>query len=163
MLEFGLFPLAMRSSFLHVTFSSLSKLQCVCQCVASSIVTGNTAPARAGGQQLGDRHTELCRTSLHPFPGISMTLSWEAALADAAVLGRAVSPACGAAFRAAMVRSAASENMAGRRRWQAVVLLLLFLLLPCELLSHQSCLPQAHQEGSVLKLFWWARTEVVRN
>lgn len=102
---------------------------------------------------MGDHHTELCRTFLHPFPGIGMTLSWEAALTDAAVLGRTVSPACRAAFQAAVVRSAASENMTGRRRWQAVVLLLLPLLLPCEPLSHQSRLPQAHQEGSVLRLF----------
>lgn len=74
-------------------------------------------------------------------------------------LSRDASPACGSAFWAAPVLSAASKSAAGRRRGQV----LLLLLLPCEPLSHQICFPQAPQEVSVLGLFWWASTEVARN
>lgn len=66
--------------------------------------------------------------------------------------------ACRSAFQAAPVGPAGSESAAGRRRWWA-----LLLLLPREPLSHQIRFPQAHQEVSVLGLFWWASTKVARN
>lgn len=80
----------------------------------------------------------------------------------------AASPACGSAFRAALVESAASQSAAGRRRRQVLLLLFLLLLLVLlllrrEPLSHQTHFPQAHQEVSVLALLWWAGAEVAKN